>query len=394
MSFSLNNGEMLIFKQCRSEFGVQIDFYGNGSLLVINSTFYYNLYNDFLDITITSSTVAFTEIKGNSRALLINSTFQHYLADGDTTSKLFHCNPRNLHTSYPDGSGYLLTMIKASGWAKIIMMGDESELFVNGFEAAWPAGIIWYIRNPWESEDPQVPILDGNVLMDFYVEGFNPHSTSHPDNVTVQLYVDDTVDQEFEVYSHNETWQNWYIESHLDITTYPLGNHTLKLFVNGSLTHNWVYLPAEFVNIHQISLPQFVYPKTSWDTLSGTVNVVWQPSLDSHNHDLTYSLYVQRLGYSWQPIMENLTHTTFEWDTTPFVDDVYQLKVVVECTEGLIGESELSPLFTIKNVGNGATSSTTLAPPTPWPEWTIRFGLVLGILVVLFVSLYFAKKRR
>ncbi|MHA2028589.1 MAG: hypothetical protein ACW99Q_04295 [Candidatus Kariarchaeaceae archaeon] len=387
-NFNLNNGEMLIFNQCRSEFEVQINFYGNGSLLFVNSEFYYNLYDDFLDIVIMNCTVAFTKINGNCQALLTKSIFQHYLANDDTTTKLFHCNAQKIYAGYPDSTGFTGTMIKASSWAKIIMMGNESQLFVNLYTTGL-AGIIWYIRNPWESENPQVPILDGNVSMDFYIEGF-----IRSENVTVQFYVDETLEQEFEVDSYN-TWGNWYIESYLNITKYPVGNHTLKLFVNGSLTHNGVYLPLEFVNIHKISLPQIVYPNRRWEKLSGVVTVDWQTSLDSHNHDLSYSLYVQRLGYAWELLAKNLTFTTYEWDTSSFVYDMYILKVVTECSEGLLMESETSSVFTIENIGNGPPPSTEPSNIDILPEWTIRFGLFVSIVVILLSSsYYFAKKRR
>ena len=111
---------------------------------------------------------------------------------------------------------------------------------------------------------------------------------------------------------------------------------------------------------HTLSQSVIIYPQGG-DILNGTVTVVWNASSDSLGHSVVYSLYYTADdGATWNPLIENSTSTTYNWDTTTVPDGTYRLKLLVQCSQGLKLEV-LSDSFTISNGNNG--SKTTTSPP-------------------------------
>ncbi len=111
---------------------------------------------------------------------------------------------------------------------------------------------------------------------------------------------------------------------------------------------------------HELTSPAFIYP-TGGETLSGTVEIKWNGSVDSLGHSVYYSLYyTPDNGTTWTALVVNTTTTSFLWDTTTVLNGTYKLKLVATDFHGLQVEI-VSGTFVIDNVSGG---TSTTAPPS------------------------------
>ncbi|MFX1506639.1 MAG: hypothetical protein ACFFDC_11100 [Promethearchaeota archaeon] len=384
--FTIQEGDLFYFNQCSSEEDIEIFLEGNGSLLIVNSNFYYIHLSGDLEIDIQNSTIVYTEISDSCHSILRHSIVQQYFAYDNTTSKLLCCYVSKLF----DGSPILISissgrMIRAEGYSRIILIEatnfphynvldtDLSHQKISPAVYLWgvgPAGLIWIINTPLENEGSIEATLAGKVNMEIYVEGFNSHPTSRSENISAQLYVDDIPDQKTDVLSDDNNW-NWQIPYQLDTTAYTLNNHTLRLFVNNSQAENWVSLNTQFIKEHALSKPIMVYP-TGGERLDAIVTIEWRASNDSYNHSITYSLYYSKYQFSqqWRTLTTGISLTTYDWDTRVLPNrNSYRLKVVATCAEGLTAESAETGLFSINNT---LTNSITTSPTRTSTEMSSR----------------------
>ncbi|MFW9993681.1 MAG: hypothetical protein ACFFD4_16665 [Candidatus Odinarchaeota archaeon] len=114
---------------------------------------------------------------------------------------------------------------------------------------------------------------------------------------------------------------------------------------------------------HELTIPDITYP-TSGEIIIGTVTIQWSAVVDSWwTHEVNYSLwYSPDNGSNWYQLVTNLTETSFEWNTTSLIEGSdYRLKVIANCTSGLVSES-ISSLFTITHTPHELLAVTIIQP--------------------------------
>lgn len=123
-----------------------------------------------------------------------------------------------------------------------------------------------------------------------------------------------------------------------------------------------------------------IYPNGG-KTLNDTVTIAWATVNDSYNHNVSYSVYYSSdNGNTWNLLASGLGSTSYFWDTTILTSgDLYLIKIVATCSEGLIAEDTSDETFTIRGVG----PKPLIYPPT------IEFLLVALVLILLVLVLAF-----
>ncbi len=139
------------------------------------------------------------------------------------------------------------------------------------------------------------------------------------------------------------------------------------------------FSPWHYVPFHEITVPKIMHPN-GMETLSGTITVKWDSSLDPYFHIIHYSVYYSSdCGVTWDQIESNLYTTELLWNTNTVQDGFsYLLKVVATCSIGITAWDVSDWLFTIQNGNSTPDESSTTQNSTD-------FGfLFLGTGVILF----------
>ena len=135
------------------------------------------------------------------------------------------------------------------------------------------------------------------------------------------------------------------------------------------------------LDLHILSIPRVLSPNTH-ETYNGTIEIVWTPAIDFSGHVVDYSIFYSSSGDMWDLLVEDLTTTTYDWDTSTVPEDGdYQIKIVAECSNGLSVEDVSDERFTIQN--NPVKTASTTSP-----------GLELGIAAIAISVLIYLKSRR
>ncbi len=103
-------------------------------------------------------------------------------------------------------------------------------------------------------------------------------------------------------------------------------------------------------NTHLLVKPSIIYPNGG-EMVSGNTTIEWMKSVDSLEHNVTYSIYYSSDdGVSWILVAGDLVATSLPWETS-IVDDGsnYLIKIIANCSEGLTAETILGNNFTIDN---------------------------------------------
>ena len=110
---------------------------------------------------------------------------------------------------------------------------------------------------------------------------------------------------------------------------------------------------------HVLSQPMVTNPNAG-DTVSGMVAVAWTASVDSHGHDVNYTVfYSADGGESWVMIESGWLSTSIAWNTTDLVDGSnYRIKIVATCSESLAIEF-ITGVFVVQNESTTTTDTTT-----------------------------------
>jgi DNA-binding MarR family transcriptional regulator len=91
--------------------------------------------------------------------------------------------------------------------------------------------------------------------------------------------------------------------------------------------------------------------------LNGTIYINWTSSVDSHKHEINYTLYYSaNNGQEWVLLESDLKSTSFQWDTTTVLNgNGYSIKIVASCcSEGLNATDLSDTIFIIENIsGSG-----------------------------------------
>ncbi len=103
---------------------------------------------------------------------------------------------------------------------------------------------------------------------------------------------------------------------------------------------------------HSLTVPVISYPSVG-DVVSGVVDIQWNVSIDSLGHSVQYRLfYSDDWGMNWYLLGDNLTSTTFSWDTTTVPDgSLYMLMLEAYDNQGLSVTYMMPGTFTVDNSG-------------------------------------------
>ena len=136
---------------------------------------------------------------------------------------------------------------------------------------------------------------------------------------------------------------------------------------------------------HILTKPTILVP-IGGESYNNIINIEWEHSIDSWNHEVLYSLYYSSDGGdSWTEIASNLTHNHYDWDISMMPEgSAYLIRVVASCSSGLNNEDQLQMSFTI-----GA------------PRESIDYMLVIitvvgvsGFIVIIVIFLRYKSKRQ
>lgn len=201
-------------------------------------------------------------------------------------------------------------------------------------------------------------------------------------------YVED-VSKLSNVFTHN-FWYDWRTPDNNNdsIVDFPYP-------IDGNIdSFDWDPLisPYNSSSFHIMSVPQILSPKGG-GLYSGTIHITWLPVVDSFSHEITYTLfYSDDAGKTWilMTIVQNVN--SYTWQTTSLPDGKdYLIKVVANCSEGLISEFIILDEFSINNsLINSTFQSADKSNQSI--QVTIEFSLVIFIVALTYSS-YLNRKR-
>jgi parallel beta-helix repeat protein len=98
---------------------------------------------------------------------------------------------------------------------------------------------------------------------------------------------------------------------------------------------------------YTLSLSNLMYPNAE-NTVNGTVHIIWTPAIDSHNPQVTYTIfYSANDGETWSELAQT-TMIYYTWDTCNLINGEYLIRIRAEDTTGLVNEVISQP-FTVSN---------------------------------------------
>ncbi|MHA1995995.1 MAG: NosD domain-containing protein [Candidatus Hodarchaeales archaeon] len=180
-------------------------------------------------------------------------------------------------------------------------------------------------------------------ISNYLVEGNNFIANNLGDDTPHQVS-DDGSDS---VFRYNY-WDNWTTP---DVNDDGIVDNPYTIF--GTSNNQDSYPLTSFsqqTTFHALFLPTIIYP-TSGERLKDTITIQWESSNDSLDHQITYSVYYSSdNGKNWILLVNGLTTSKYDWNTSTLVDgSIYLIKVVVVCSEDLIMVNISDGTLSIKN---------------------------------------------
>jgi parallel beta-helix repeat protein len=142
-------------------------------------------------------------------------------------------------------------------------------------------------------------------------------------------------------------WNNW-IAPDIDLNRIVDQPYTIDGSANNQDLYPLTVPYSQYV--HTLTDPIILYPNAG-ETVSDIITIQWTSSLDSWDHNVSYTLYYSKdNGITWILLETNLIETSYEWDTNTVADGTeYLLYVVANCSEGLFSSDYSNSLFSIEN---------------------------------------------
>ncbi|MFX0095860.1 MAG: fibronectin type III domain-containing protein, partial [Candidatus Hodarchaeota archaeon] len=195
--------------------------------------------------------------------------------------------------------------------------------------------------------------------------------------------------QGYDYLSRQNTFQSNYWDDWIIPDENTDGVVDIPYFIEGNV-NNADNLPSVAPNnptaIHYLTRPKIQF-LDELETLKGTVLIHWAPGTDSQNHSITYAFYYSDdEGSHWILEAENLTSTSYTWDTTKVSDGTtYLVKIKAVCSEGLTAE-DISNTLTIMNDWTATSSIETVSTPF--------LGLVRVLFALLILVIVIHKRKQ
>ena len=204
----------------------------------------------------------------------------------------------------------------------------------------------------------------GEMLFGIVIIEWEPANDSLGHTVTYSLYYSENNGNSWTSLAEGltTTSYNW------DTTTVPEGpSYLIKVIADDrhGLTAEDTSDASFTIQQHILFDPMITYPNGG-EVLSGNVTIEWNPANDTQGHAITYSIYYSAdNGSTWTLIIDNITETSYVWDTTTIPDGgEYLVKVIADDGHGLTAEDTSDATFVIQNTQPPSSSTTTTAPPS------------------------------
>ncbi|MHA2099110.1 MAG: right-handed parallel beta-helix repeat-containing protein [Candidatus Kariarchaeaceae archaeon] len=148
---------------------------------------------------------------------------------------------------------------------------------------------------------------------------------------------------------------------------------------------------------HELSKSSFLTPN-SGDTLTGTVTISWTAAIESWGHGVAYSLKYFKgtasVSSTWIDIVNGLTDTSWDWDTTALENGQYSLRIEASsdsevASGGLVNGVTLDGVVTVENQVESSTSDEEDSGSS-----FISFNIMnIGILSLLMSAVLVRKRK-
>jgi parallel beta-helix repeat protein len=299
-----------------------IELSNSSNNLIFNNTLYSN-DNTGIMIGGSHNNISENHIVNNNGGIGLYSSAGNYL-----TNNTIHDNKNiGIMLDYSHNNTFFANIISNSGEAGFFILRSDSNVFTEN--------IIW--NNFYEGLNIASD-SDNNVV------SFNDFT----DNYIPKMQAGDNGLGNIFVYNY---WNNWItpdtdsdgivdipypIESGTDATNqdpYPLVNLNLE-------------------RSHLILSPIILHPNGG-EVLNSTIYINWTSSVDSHKHEINYTLYYSsNNGQDWVLLESDLKTTSYQWETkTVSNGKQYLIKIVASCcSEGLNVTDFSNTVFIIENV--------------------------------------------
>jgi parallel beta-helix repeat protein len=281
-------------------------------------------------------------------------------------------------SSLPKGSNYLIQLVVSSSDG--LTREDNSDSTFSLIEHAITSPTLLYPNG-------------GETVGGFVEIEWEASSDSWDHQITYNVY-----------YSHN-AGLDWYeLVSGISDTDYRWNSTQVEVgsefkirveaeCKEGLMAHDdsdWVFTVIR----HTLDAPTILNPEAG-DVVSGVVTVEWTESVDSLDHNVSYFISISDDGgETWLSLAENISSSTYEWNTTAWEDGSnYVIRVTAYCDEGLIAES-ISQEFSVQNqdptTGTTTTDTSTTTDTTSDTTDTVDDTNPMGGMIVIAIALVVA----
>ncbi|MFX0170419.1 MAG: hypothetical protein ACFE9L_00710 [Candidatus Hodarchaeota archaeon] len=136
---------------------------------------------------------------------------------------------------------------------------------------------------------------------------------------------------------------------------------------------------------HIVLTPMIIHPNGG-EVLNGTIYINCTSSVDSHKHEINYTLYYSaNSGQEWALLKSDLKSTSYQWDTATVSNgNQYSIKIVASyCSEGLNATDLSDTIFIIENISGSG-----------FPNYVIRLLVSIATLIGAVGTGYFLLNSR
>ena len=153
-----------------------------------------------------------------------------------------------------------------------------------------------------------------------------------------------------------------------------------------------VYLNSK---IHILTKPN-ILPFAGTSPYSGSLNITWGRASDTFNHSVTYSVYYSTDNSTWQILVDNISATFYELDTTKLADNnEYLLKIVCKDNQGSTNAGISFEFFGINNNPSSVNSESNVNSSESTNSKTANYSVIIySILGPLIISCFFMSKKK
>ncbi|MDF1540170.1 MAG: fibronectin type III domain-containing protein [Candidatus Thorarchaeota archaeon] len=171
------------------------------------------------------------------------------------------------------------------------------------------------------------------------------------------------------------TWHSWNTSAVLQDRKYSL---RITAQCNEELTRAYATNASFTIREHTLSAP-IIFDPIDRQLVASTMNIKWEPAIDSWNHNVLYSVFYALEGSNeWVTIEEELESTTYRFYFPNFPDGTYMVRVRAFDESRLISNWSSEVTIVVVQILDELTGIT------------VSVTLVLSLLVIV---VYFLKKR-